>query len=388
MSQGKAHGDIPAEHDRDETEGGRRIPDLFEPMQLRDLKIRNRVWMPPMDTYSSVRQDGIPTNFHYQHYVSRALGGFGVVISEATAVNPEGRISPCDLGIWNDEQARAWQGIVTDIKSAGAQPFIQLNHSGRKGSSGCASVGYLNATVPTSEGGWQTLAPSPVAFGDMETPAELSKTEIATIVADFRSAAMRAVKAGFEGIEIHAAHGYLLSEFLDPLTNQRLDEYGGGLIGRMRALIQVTDAIRDVIPAGMPLLVRISATDWATGGWGLEETIKTAKVLKPHGVDLIDVSTGGIVPGVTIPAKPDYQVPFSYQIRSQVLIPTTAVGLITKAKQANRIVRKGRADAVEIGRASLRDPYWPLRAAYKLGMDKADIPYPEPYRRGAYGTKR
>lgn len=369
-----------------EEEGAR--PALFEPMQLRDLHIRNRIWMPPMDTYSALEHDGIPTNFHYQHYVSRALGGFGVIITEATAVCPEGRISPCDLGIWNEEQAGAWQGIVKDVRSAGAQPFIQLNHSGRKGSSGCFSMGHINATVPVSEGGWQPVGPSPIAFGRMDTPSALSKTEIENIINDFRSAAMLAVQAGFRGIEIHAAHGYLLSEFLDPLTNQRSDEYGGSLQARMRLLVQVTDAVRDVIPTGMPLLVRMSATDWATGGWGLDETIKTAKVLKLHGVDLIDVSTGGIIPGVTIPARPSYQVPFSYQVRSQVLIPTTAVGLITKAKQADRILRKGRADAVEIGRASLRDPYWPLRAAYKLGMKTADVPYPEPYRRGAYGTDR
>lgn len=388
MGHGNANGGNPLKGEKGRVKVSSQLPDLFEPMQLRDLQIRNRAWLPPMDTYSCVNQDGIPTNFHYQHYVSRALGGFGVVIAEATAVNPQGRISPCDLGIWNDRQASAWQGIVTDIKAAGAQPFIQLNHSGRKGSSGCTPTGHINATVPASEGGWQPLAPSPIAYGDMDTPAELSRMEISTIVADFRSAAMRAVKAGFEGIEIHAAHGYLLSEFLDPLTNHRKDEYGGRLSGRMRALIEVTDAVREVIPAGMPLLVRISATDWADGGWGLEETVKTAKVLKEHGVDLIDVSTGGIVPGVTIPASPNYQVPFSFQVRSKALIPTTAVGLITKAKQADKIIRKGQADAVEIGRAGLRDPYWPLRAAHKLGMDKADIPYPDPYRRGAYGTNR
>ena len=364
------------------------LPALFQPMELRDQHIRNRIWMPPMDTYSSLRHDGVPTNFHYQHYVSRALGGFGVVIGEATAVNPQGRISPCDVGLWDDEQTRAWQGIVRDVKAAGAVPIVQLNHSGRKGSSGCSSMGYINATVPVAEGGWQPVGPSPIAFGRMAVPVQLSRAQIASIVADFRSAAVRAVQAGFLGVELHAAHGYLLSQFLDPLINRRNDEYGGDLSGRMRLLIQVTDAVREVIPSGMPLLVRMSATDWATGGWGLDETIRTAKVLKLHGVDLIDVSTGGLVPGVKIPAAPNYQVPFSYQVRSQVLIPTTAVGLITKPRQADRIVRKGLADAVEIGRASLRDPYWPLRAAYKLGLSAQQAPYPEPYRRGAYGVAR
>ena len=358
------------------------LPVLFQPMDLRDQHIRNRIWMPPMDTYSALRHDGVPTNFHYQHYVSRALGGFGVVIGEATAVNPQGRISPCDVGLWNDEQARAWQGIVRDVKAAGAVPIVQLNHSGRKGSSGCSSMGYINATVPVAEGGWQPVGPSPIAYGRMAVPVQLSRAQIASIVADFRSAAVRAVQAGFLGVELHAAHGYLLSEFLDPLVNRRNDEYGGDLSGRMHLLIQVTDAVREVIPSGMPLLVRMSATDWATGGWGLDETISTAKVLKLHGVDLIDVSTGGLVPGMKIPAAPNYQV------RSQVLIPTTAVGLITKPRQADRIVRKGLADAVEIGRASLRDPYWPLRAAYKLGLSAQQAPYPEPYRRGAYGIAR
>ena len=378
----KAKGPKKNRKSRSDKRGELSLPALFQPMDLRDQHIRNRIWMPPMDTYSALRHDGVPTNFHYQHYVSRALGGFGVVIGEATAVNPQGRISPCDVGLWNDEQARAWQGIVRDVKAAGAVPIVQLNHSGRKGSSGCSSMGYINATVPVAEGGWQPVGPSPIAYGRMAVPVQLSRAQIASIVADFRSAAVRAVQVGFLGVELHAAHGYLLSQFLDPLVNRRNDEYGGDLSGRMHLLIQVTDAVREVIPSGMPLLVRMSATDWATGGWGLDETIRTAKVLKLHGVDLIDVSTGGLVPGVKIPAAPNYQV------RSQVLIPTTAVGLITKPRQADRIVRKGLADAVEIGRASLRDPYWPLRAAYKLGMSAQQTPYPEPYRRGAYGTTR
>lgn len=373
---------------KDRPEQDRALPALFKPFRLRDLTVRNRVWMPPMDMYSVYRHDGIPTQFHYQHYVSRALGGFGVIITEATAVSPDGRISPCDVGIWNDEQARAWARIAEDMKASGTAPMVQLNHSGRKGSSGCSSMGHINATVPVQEGGWQPAGPSPIPYGHMDTPREMSVRDIHQVTDDFRSAARRAVQAGFTGIELHAAHGYLLSEFLDPLINKRGDEYGGDLSGRMRLLVEVTDAVRDVMPVGMPLLVRVSATDWAPGGWGLEETVEVARVLKLHGVDLIDVSTGGLVPGVSIPAKPGYQVPFATQVRNQALVPVTAVGLITRPKQADRIVRKNQADAVEIGRAALREPYWPLRAAYKLGMDREDIHYPEPYARGAYGISR
>ncbi|WP_240945124.1 NADH:flavin oxidoreductase/NADH oxidase [Bifidobacterium moraviense] len=357
---------------------------LFSPIKLRGLTVRNRVWLPPMDTYSAFARDGKPTPFHYQHYVSRAVGGFGLVCFEATAVAPEGRISPCDLGLWDDDQIAAYQWIVRGIKEAGAAAAIQLNHAGRKGSTGCFAVGVNGETVPESEGGWRTVAPSPIAFGRQAEPRELSVDEIHGIVAQFRAAAIRAVAAGFDVVEIHAAHGYLLSEFLDPLTNTRVDEYGGSLENRMRLLVEVTDAIRGAIPSAMPLFVRISATDWAAGGWDLNQTIETARVLRDHGVDLVDVSTGGILPGVAVPVKPNYQVPFSANVRSKALVPTTAVGLITKPKQADRIVRKGEADAVQIGRAALRDPYWPLRAAAKLGVGTAKAPYQPQYVRGAF----
>lgn len=363
-------------------------PTLFTPFTLRGVTTRNRIWLPPMDTYSAFGRDGRPTQFHYQHYVSRALGGFGMVIAESTAVSPEGRISPCDVGLWEDDQIDSWRWIVEDVKKAGAVAAIQLNHAGRKASTGCFSTGYINATVPEDQGGWKTVAPSPIPYGHYDMPRELGVDEIHGIVEQFRYAAVRAVNAGFEAIEIHAAHGYLISQFLDPLSNQRSDEYGGSLENRMRFLVEISDAIRSAIPESMPLLVRISATDWAAGGWDLDQSIETAKVLKMHGVDLMDVSTGGIVAGVTIPAQANYQVPFAQEIRDKALIPTTAVGLITKAKQAARIVHKEQADAVEIGRAALRDPNWPLRAAYKLGLDKSEIPYPDQYVRGAFGTSR
>ncbi|MBT1180875.1 NADH:flavin oxidoreductase/NADH oxidase [Bifidobacterium sp. CP2] len=357
---------------------------LFDPITLRGLTIRNRIWLPPMDTYSAFARDGRPTPFHYQHYVSRALGGFGMIIAEATAVAPEGRISPCDVGLWADWQIDSWRWIVEDIKQAGAVPAIQLNHAGRKGSSGCFAVGYEGETVPESAGGWQTVAPSPIPFGGYDTPRALTVDEIHGLVGAFAAAAGRAVAAGFQAIEIHAAHGYLISQFLDPLSNEREDEYGNGFEGRIHFLLEVTDAIRGVIPDDMPLLVRVSATDWAAGGWDLDQTVALAKILKEHGVDLVDVSTGGIVSGVTIPAKPDYQVPFSAQVRKRADVPVTAVGLITKTKQAQKILAKGKADAVEIGRAALRDPYWPLRAAAKLGVPVEDAPYPPQYVRGAF----
>ncbi|MCI1901552.1 MAG: NADH:flavin oxidoreductase/NADH oxidase [Bifidobacteriaceae bacterium] len=353
-------------------------------MTLRDVTVRNRAWLPPMDQYSVFKQDGIPTDWHYQHYVSRAVGGFGLVLTEATAVSPEGRISPNDVGLWNDAQQNTWKWIADGIAATGAVPGIQLNHSGRKGSTGSFAVGFNGASVPQDQGGWPTLAPSSVPFGSYAIPTELSHEEIHRIIADFRSSAARAVAAGFKVIEIHAAHGYLISQFLDPLSNLRTDEYGGDLNSRLRFLVEVSDAIREVLPEGLPLFVRISATDWAQGGWDLDQTVSAAQVSKRHGVDLIDVSTGGIVPYVTVPVAPNYQVPFAAEVRAQAGIPTTAVGLIDKPKQAERILHKGWADAIEIGRAALREPSWPLRAAHKLGLNRHEAPYPQQYLRGAY----
>ncbi|WP_430385317.1 NADH:flavin oxidoreductase/NADH oxidase [Bifidobacterium adolescentis] len=356
----------------------------FDPMTLRGVTVRNRIWLPPMDTYSALAQDGKPTPFHYQHYVSRSMGGFGMIIMEATAVAPEGRISPCDLGLWDDGQMDAWRWIVTDAKAAGATMAVQLNHAGRKGSTGCHAIGFDGQSVPEEQGGWRTVCPSANAYGSLARPRALSVDEIHTIVDQFRDAAWRAMNIGFDAVEVHAAHGYLLSQFLDPLINERDDEYGGSFDNRVRMLVEVVDAIRSVVPDTMPVLVRVSATDWAAGGWDLDQTVELAKILKAHGVDLIDVSTGGLIPDVTIPVKPDYQVPFAEQVRSRAGIPTTAVGLITKPKQAKKILKSGAADAVEIGRAALRDPYWPLRAAHKLDVPVEEAPYQPPYLRGAF----
>ena len=359
-------------------------PGLFAPMTLREVTVRNRIWLPPMCTYSSFARDGRPTPFHYQHYVSRAFGGFGMVIVESTAVAPEGRITPCDLGLWEDGQIDAWRWIVDGIREAGAVPAIQLNHAGRKASTGCFAVGYDGQSVPEEAGGWPTMAPSEIAFGGLRTPRALSVDEIHGLVGAFAAAAGRAVAAGFQAIQIHAAHGYLISQFLDPLSNERDDEYGGDLTGRSRFLVEVVDAVRGAVPEGVPVLVRISATDWAAGGWDLDQTIALSKVLKEHGVDVMDVSTGGIMSGVSIPVKPNYQVPFSEQVKAKADIPVTAVGLITKPKQAAKILARGEADAVEIGRAALRDPYWPLRAANKLGIPSTEVPYAPQYVAGAY----
>ena len=311
----------------------------FDPMTLRGVTVRNRIWLPPMDTYSALAQDGKPTPFHYQHYVSRAMGGFGMIIMEATAVAPEGRISPCDLGLWDDGQMDAWRWIVADAKAAGATMAVQLNHAGRKGSTGCHAIGFDGQSVPEEQGGWRTVCPSANAYGSLACPRALSVDEIHTIVDQFRDAAWRAMNIGFDAVEVHAAHGYLLSQFLDPLINERDDEYGGSFDNRVRMLVEVVDAIRSVVPDTMPVLVRVSATDWAAGGWDLDQTVELAKILKAHGVDLIDVSTGGLIPDVTIPVKPDYQVPFAEQVRSRAGIPTTAVGLITKPKQAKKILK-------------------------------------------------
>ena len=272
------------------------------------------------------------------------LRGFGLIIVEATAVTPDGRISPCDLGLWEDSQIDSYRWIAQGMKDAGAVPAIQLNHAGRKGSTSCFAIRTDSGYVSPELGGWQTVAPSELPFGDLPAPRQLTVDEIHDIVNRFRDAAWRAMEAGFEVIEIHAAHGYLLSEFLDPLVNDRDDEYGGSLENRIRIVIEVADAIRSVIRGDMPLFARISATDWAEGGWDLDQSIVLAKALKEHGVDLVDVSTGGILPNVTIPTKPGYQVPFSEQIRKKADVPVTAVGLITKPKQAARILAKGEAD--------------------------------------------
>ncbi|NHC14488.1 NADH:flavin oxidoreductase/NADH oxidase [Motilibacter deserti] len=340
---------------------------LFSPLTLRGTTLRNRAWVAPMCQYSAV--DGMPNDWHLVHLGGLARGGAGLVISEATAVTPEGRISPADTGIWNDEQAAAWQRVNAFVREQGAVPGIQLAHAGRKASTQRPWEG--RGYVEPADGGWQTVGPSPLAFGDWPAPRELSREDIADVVRAFAEAARRADAAGFEVAELHAAHGYLLHQFLSPLSNQRTDEYGGSLENRSRIVVEAADAVRAVWPESRPLLVRLSATDWAEGGWTVEETVQLSKELAAHGVDLVDVSSGGLAPHQRIEVGPGYQVPFARAVREGSGLPTAAVGLITEPAQAEAVLAEGAADAVLLARAVLRDPHWPLRAAAELGDEVA-----------------
>jgi len=343
---------------------------LFDSYTLRDVTFRNRIWVSPMCQYSS--EDGMPTDWHLVHLGNRAVGGAGLVLMEATGVSPEGRISPQDAGIWLDAHARAYARIVQFIKSQGAVAGIQLAHAGRKASTAAPWEGGLK--VDEAQGGWQTVAPSAVAFDEgYPDPRAMAQSDIKKAVDDFAAAAKRSVQAGFEVMEVHAAHGYLCHQFLSSLSNQRRDEFGGSLENRMRFPLQVAAAVRESVPSNLPVFVRISATDWTDGGWDLEQSVEFCKELKKLGIDLIDVSTGGNVPHAEIPVRPGYQVSFGAAIRGKVQIPTAAVGMITESQQAEDILRKDEADAILIARQFLRDPYWPFRTARELGA-KADIP--------------
>lgn len=349
---------------------------LFAPLRLRDLTIRNRIWVSPMCQYSAT--DGVPNDWHLVHLGSRAVGGVGLVMVEATAVAPEGRISYGDTGLWNDAQASAFKRITDFIRAQGAVPAIQLAHAGRKASTDLPWQGGA-PLAPTHPQGWQPVAPSAAAFSPASTvPTALSPAAMEAITASFVAAAKRALTAGFDVIELHAAHGYLLHEFLSPITNQRRDEFGGSLENRMRFPLAVATALRATWPQEKPLFVRISATDWVPGGWDLPQSVEFAKALRAIGVDLIDCSTGGLVPDAVIPVAPGFQVPFAAGIRKEAGIATGAVGLITEAKQAEEILTSGAADAVFLARALLRDPYWPLQAARSLG---AEIAWPVQYGR-------
>ena len=308
----------------------------------------------------------MPTDWHLVHLGSRAVGGAGLVIMEAAAVSPEGRISPADAGIWSDEHADAYQRITKFIKENGAVAGIQLAHAGRKASTSEPWNG--GKIVDEGYGGWETVAPSATAFSDdYPLPREMTLADIKQAINDFGAAAKRAVDAGFEVIELHAAHGYLFHEFLSPLSNKRTDDYGGSLENRMRFLLETARKVRETVPENLPVFVRISATDWMENGWSLDESIALCKELKKIGIDLIDVSSGGSVPDAKIPVAPNYQVSFAAEIRKQVGIPTGAVGMITNAKQAEEILQSGAADAVLIAREFLRDPYFPFTAAQDLG---------------------
>jgi 2,4-dienoyl-CoA reductase-like NADH-dependent reductase (Old Yellow Enzyme family) len=326
--------------------------------------------MSPMCQYSCV--DGMPTEWHLVHLGSRAVGGVGLVMVEATAVSPEGRISPGDTGIWNDEQAKAFAPIVRFVRSQGPVAGIQLAHAGRKASTAAPWAG--GKAVAPGEGGWEPLAPSALAFSpDYPQPREMHESDIKKVIDDFKAAALRSVDAGFQVIELHMAHGYLLHEFLSPLTNQRADAYGGDLENRMLLPLEVARAVRGVLPEDMPLIVRISATDWVEGGWDLEQSIELCKRLKSEGIDMIDCSSGGTVPDAKIPAGPGYQIPFAEEIRKRVGIPTAAVGFIVQPFQAESILTTGQADAVMLARELLRFPYWAFHAARELGV-KVQVP--------------
>lgn len=337
---------------------------LFEKFKLRELTFRNRIWVSPMCQYSS--RDGMPTDWHLVHLGSRAVGGAGLVVMEATAVSPEGRISPSDAGIWSDAHAEDYKKITKFIKSQGAIAGIQIAHAGRKAST--AEPWNGGKEVKEENGGWQTVAPSAIRFAeDYPMPREMTKEDIEKATNDFVAAARRSVEAGFEVIEIHAAHGYLFHEFLSPLSNKRTDEYGGSLENRMRFPLAAAVKVREAIPENLPVFVRISATDWNEGGWDLRQSIEFCKKLKEIGIDLIDVSTGGNVPYAKIPVAPNYQVPFAAEIREKAEIVTAAVGMITEAKQAEEILQTGKADAIFMARQFLREPYFPFYAAHELG---------------------
>lgn len=339
---------------------------LFEPFRQRSLTLRNRVVVSPMCQYSL--PDGVPGDWHLAHLGSRAVGGASAVITEAAAVSAEGRISPVDAGFWNDIQGQAWSRIAAFIRGQGAIAGTQLAHAGRKAST--AEPWKGGKAVAIADGGWQPVAPSALAFSDdYPFPQALDDTGISKVIADFRAAAVRALDAGFQLIELHAAHGYLLHQFLSPLSNRRNDRWGGSFENRVRLVREVLIALRQVWPEKYPLWVRISATDWAEGGWDIEQSVELSHGLSELGVDLVDVSSGGLVPGVKIPVGPGYQVDFATRIRNEAGIATGAVGLITEPQQAEAIVAGGQADVVLLAREELRDPYWPRRAAKALGVN-------------------
>jgi 2,4-dienoyl-CoA reductase-like NADH-dependent reductase (Old Yellow Enzyme family) len=356
-------------------------PNLFTPLTQRGVTFPNRIAVSPMCQYSS--DDGLANDWHFVHLGSRAVGGAGLVIVEATAVTPEGRITPQDMGIWTDGHIAPLKRIVDFVHTNGSRAGIQLAHAGRKASTARPWDG--GKKVLPSAGGWtDVLAPSAVPFSkDYPQPVELDKAGIRLIVQAFVAATRRSLEAGFDVVEIHAAHGYLLHEFFSPLSNLRTDEYGGSFENRTRILIEVVDAVREVWPEDRPLWVRISATDWAEGGWNADESADLGRVLKQHGVDLIDTSSGALVEYAKIPAGPGYQVEFADKIRREAGIATGAVGMITDPAQADTIIRTGQADVVLLARELLRDPYWPLHAAERLGQK---ITWPAQYLRSAPGA--
>lgn len=358
-------------------------PALFTPLTLRGMTARNRVWLAPMCQYSA--DEGMPGEWQLVHLAARASGGFGLLLTEAAAVVPEGRITPHDVGLWSDEQALAWQPVVAAVHARGAQIAVQLAHAGRKAST-YRPWSQAQGTVPPDDGGWVTVAPSAVPFPGYAAPVELDAAGIAGVVEAFAAAARRALAAGFDAVEVHAAHGYLIHQFLSPLSNERTDGYGGDLAGRARLLIEVVTAVRAAWPDDRPLLVRLSATDWTEGGLTVEDVATVATWLAPLGVDLVDVSSGGNVLA-PVAVGPGYQVPFARAVRAASGLATSAVGLIGSGAEAERVLAEGSADVVMIGRPALADAAWPLRAAHELGVPVAadgGAPWPPQYVRGAW----
>ena len=351
---------------------------LFSPLQLRSLVFPHRVFVSPMCMYSS--DDGMPNEWHFVHLGSRAVGGAAFVCVEASGVTPVGRITPWDAGIWSEAHARAWKPIADFVRAQGSVPGIQLAHAGRKAS--CAQPWKGGKPLAPADGAWQTLGPSEIAFGDYPAPRAMTIAEIERTIEDFRMGATHALDAGFDVVEVHGAHGYLLHSFCSPLSNRRADAYGGSLENRIRLPLAVAKAVRDFWPADKPVFYRVSATDWADGGWDLAETLVLCRELKKIGIDLVDCSSGGNIAHQKIPLGPGYQVPFADAIRREVGIPTGAVGLISEAAQAEQIVSLGQADAVILARALLRDPYWPRHAAKEL---KHELPWPSQYLRADIG---
>ncbi|AKA07267.1 NADH:flavin oxidoreductase/NADH oxidase [Streptomyces noursei] len=351
---------------------------LFEPLTLRSLTVPNRLWMAPMCQYSAAPEgpaEGAPGDWHFQHLAARAAGGTGLILTEATAVSPEGRISPYDLGLWNDTQTAAFRRITDAIKAQNSVPGIQIAHAGRKASTERTWVDRGRALRPEEQYGWRPVGPSPVAFDERyTTPTELTGEQIAELVEKFAETARRALAAGFQVAEIHGAHGYLINQFLSPYSNRRTDAYGGSYENRTRLALEVVDAVRAVWPDELPVFFRISATDWLSEdasddreGWTADETVRFAGDLREHGVDLLDTSTGGNAPDAKIAVAPGYQVPFAERVKKEAGLAVGAVGLITEARQAEKIVADGQADAVLLGRELLRSPSFAQHAARELG---------------------
>ncbi len=353
---------------------------LLQPFTLRQLTLPNRIVVSPMCQYSAA--DGLANDWHLVHLGSRAVGGAGVVFTEAVAVTEDGRITPEDLGLWHDEQIEPLQRITRFITAQGAVPAIQLAHAGRKASTWRPWLGK-SGSIPVDEGGWQPVGPSKIAFDPKHTaPTELDETQIKGIIQTFVDAAKRSLTAGFKIVELHAAHGYLLHQFLSPLSNQRRDQYGGSFDNRIRFVLEVTTAVREVWPQELPLFVRVSATDWVEDGWNPDETVELARRLKQLGVDLIDVSSGGTASSAEIPTGPGYQTRFAERVRQESELATGTVGMITDPAQAEHILRTGQADLIFLARELLRDPYWPLHADDDLGGRVAT--WPAQYQRATH----